>query len=421
MVSPQEARFSRLVCAENVLTKQQLEACSSVRAKKEDQGSKTKLWDCAVRMGMLEGTVAEKLADKAGDLPMDRLGDYAIQHKLGEGGMGSVYLGISPDGQKVALKVLSPLLARQGSLLNRFMREAESCCRLRHKNLVCGIGVGEDEGHYYFAMEYVDGPDVDHVLKTDGPLPVDVATDYIGQVAEGLAYAHGLGIVHRDIKPGNIMVTSDGVAKLSDLGLARCLDEGDSALTRTGTAMGTPFYMAPEQATDAKRADARSDIYALGGAWYHMIAGRPPFDGTTPVGLLLMHLKEPLKPLRTVVPGVPEAVSSTIERMMAKEPEDRIQTAAELVRIIRAECLGPARKAARRSAGKGKAAELPSDLAATRIEPRRPSAASHAMDTLCDVQKPAAEARAGTGRVWPVVVGVVILLAIGALVWHFLL
>ncbi len=300
------------------------------------------------------------------------------------------------------------------------MREAEACCGLRHENLVCGIGVGEDEGHYYFAMEYVDGPDVDHVLQTDGPLPVEVATDYIAQVADGLAYAHEQGIVHRDIKPGNIMVTSDGVAKLADLGLARCLNEGDSALTRTGTAMGTPFYMAPEQATDAKRADARSDIYALGGSWYHMIAGRPPFDGTTPVGLLLMHLKEPLKPLRTVVPGVPPAVSDTIERMMAKEPDDRIQTAVELARVIRAECMGPAGKAARPSPARQKAPELPTELAATRIEPRPAAGPSHEMDTLCEVQKPPAQEWVGSARFWPIVVGAAIVLAVGVLVWHFL-
>ena len=482
MATPQETRFARLAIVQHALTKEQLDSCLEFQTQKRDQGSKIPLWDCAVLMGVLDEALAEKLAGKAGDLALIKLGEYTILQKLGEGGMGAVYLGMGADKQRVAVKVLSPQLAKQRQFLSRFMREAQACCKLRHDNVVAGLGVGEDSGHYFFAMEFIDGTSVDDMLQKSGPIPPDKATELIAQVAAGLAYAHENGIIHRDIKPANIMVTKDGVAKLADLGLARRVDAEETALTRTGTAMGTPFYMAPEQATDAKRADARSDIYALGGTWYHMIAGRPPFDGSTPLELLHMHMKEPLKPLQSVVTSAPRGVSFTIDRMMAKDPEQRIQTAAEVIRIIHEQCMGPrdvvgelglsekkpaeslwdvqmsvagrmekrrlsladirtrarnnqitkdtpVRRAGTRDAYQPAASfrelerEFPRDyatpVAATKIEPTSSRAQLHNLMTHYDSEKRSFKRREWVKRVLPFVIEIAVILALAAVVWHY--
>ena len=483
MSTPQETRFARLAYGQKTLTKEQVDACVAFQAQKLEQGSKIALWDCAVLMGLVDEALAEKLAGKAGDLPVPKLGEFAVIQKLGEGGMGAVYLCTGPDKQRVAVKVLPPQLAKQRQFLSRFFREAQACCKLQHKNVVCGISVGEDAGYYFFAMEFVDGVSVDQMLKQSGPIPAEKATELVLQVAEGLAYAHQNGIIHRDIKPANIMVTKDGVAKLADLGLARRLDAEETALTRTGTAMGTPYYMAPEQATDAKRADARSDIYALGGTWYHMIAGQPPFNGSTPLEILYMHMKEPLRSLQTVLPGTPRGVSFTIDRMMAKDPAQRIQSADELVKIIREQCMGPrdlvselgmtdkkpaeslwdvqmsvagrvekrrlsladirtrarnkqinkdtpVRRAGTRDkyqpAGSFRELEreFPRDYAApadavTRIEPTATHTQLHNLMSNYAAEKRSYKRRQGLKGILPYVIEIVVILAIGAVVWHY--
>ncbi len=340
MATPQEKRFARLLLARKLLTAEQLEQCREFQANKRDQGSSMPLWDCCVLQNVLQQEEAEKLQVEAGDLTVDRLGDFVLVRKLGEGGMGAVYLGIGPEKRRAAIKVLAPHLANQRSLLTRFFREGQASIKLQHENLVRGYDIGEDSGYYYFAMEYIDGRSLGDIIEQGGVLPVDRASDTVLGVSEALAYAHENGLIHRDIKPENIMLTREGVPKLADLGLARQMDSEMTALTRTGTAMGTPYYMAPEQATDAKRADERSDLYSLGATWYHMVTGAVPFEGETSFEVFQKHMKEPLRPPEAVRKGIPRQVSMTIQRLMAKEPDQRVQSAGELCELIRNECLG---------------------------------------------------------------------------------
>jgi len=341
MPTPQEQRFARLARARKLLTADQVQGCLRFQDAKREQGSRLPLWDCAVLQNMLEQEEAERLQSEAGDLGLAELGEFKVVRKLGEGAMGSVYLGVGPGRQRSAIKVLSDHLAKQRTFLTRFFREGQAAIRLQHPNIVRGIDLGEAQGQYYYAMEFIQGRTVRQVMKdAQAVFPPGRATEIIRQVAEGLAYAHENGIIHRDIKPDNIMVTREGVAKLADLGLARQLDSELTALTRTGTSMGTPFYMAPEQAMDAKRADARSDIYSLGATWYHMLTGRAPFEGETLLEIFQKHLKQPLTPPQTINPAVPRGVSLTIERMMAKQAGNRVQTARELMELIDRECLG---------------------------------------------------------------------------------
>jgi len=340
MAAAQENRFARLAIARDVLSREQVDELRRFQARKRERGSKIPLWDCAVLMDLLKESLADRLREEAGDLQNEKLGDFTLIRKLGEGGMGSVYLGIDSRKQRAAIKVLTPQLARERTYLSRFFREGQAAMKLQHDNIVRGIDIGEDSGYYFFAMEYVDGNSCLQLIEEEGALAPERASEIILQVAQALAYAHEHDIIHRDIKPENIMLTRQGMPKLMDLGLARQMGTDMTALTRTGTAMGTPYYMAPEQVMDAKRVDERADLYSLGATWYHMLTGRAPFEGDTSFEVFQKHIKEPLKPPRAVRQGIPRAVSHTVERLMLKKPEDRIQSAAELCQLIRDRCMG---------------------------------------------------------------------------------
>ena len=340
MATPQETRFLRLALTRKLLTKDQLKTALTLQQQKAEGGSSIPLWDCAVLEGQMDQGVAEALEDDAGDLAVEKLGEFILVRKLGEGGMGSVWLAVDSARKKYAVKLLPPHLAKQRQYLTRFFREAQACIKLEHENIIRGMVVEEDQGRYYFAMEFIDGRSVRDMMEEVGAIEADEASNIILQVAHGLGYAHEHGFVHRDIKPDNIMLTKFGVAKVADLGLARQVDSEMTALTRTGTGMGTPYYMAPEQSTDAKRVDARADIYSLGCTWYHMVTGQLPFSGDSAVEILQKHLKEPVKSPQTLKPGLPRGVSLVIERMLAKDPANRVQTCAELAKLIEEQCLG---------------------------------------------------------------------------------
>src|SRR6266567_7426089 len=210
-----------------------------------------------------------------------QVGDFHLTKKLGEGGMGTVFKAhqMSMD-RDVALKILPRHLAKDTSYVERFYREARASAKLDHPNIVRGIAVGEDRGYHYFAMEYIDGESSDKVLESQGKLQVGDAVKIALDVARALDHAHSKGLVHRDIKPDNIMITRQGFVKLADLGLAKAADE-NQGLTQTGSGFGTPYYMPPEQARNAKYVDNRSDIYALGATLYHLLTGKVPFTGDT--------------------------------------------------------------------------------------------------------------------------------------------
>jgi len=338
VVRPREARFARLAVERGILTREEVETLLDL--KEQRQGNDLMLWESAVLRNMMDAGTAEKLLEEVGDLEVDKLDKFFLLRLLGRGGMGSVWLAETPEGEKVAVKVLDASLAGQRTYLTRFFREAQAATRLQHEGIVRGLAVGESAGHYYYAMEFVEGETAGEVLEREGPLPPKRATEIILEVAKALAYAHQQGIIHRDIKPDNIMLTAQGRAKLADLGLARLVQSELTQLTASGTAMGTPTYMAPEQCRDAKRADARSDIYSLGATWYHLLVGSPPFTGGSALEVMQKHVKEPLRWPRDIQTRVPRPVVLTIERMMSKAPNNRIQTMEEVVRLIETDCLG---------------------------------------------------------------------------------
>jgi serine/threonine-protein kinase len=269
---------------------------------------------------------------------------YKILTKIGQGAMGSIYkaLQISMD-RIVAIKCLSPKYSQNEKFRERFLREARAVARLNHPNIIQGIDVGESSGVHYFAMEYIDGPTVGELLKRGGALDEKRALNIVTQIARALHHAFNHGIIHRDIKPDNIMLTREGVAKLCDLGLAKLpSQDGDASGTRPGASMGTPYYIAPEQARGEGNVDTRADIYSLGASFYHMATGEVPFPGQSAADVISKHLTEPVTPPRVKNPLISGAVDYVIVKMMQKTREDRYQTPAELVRDLEAIAQGGA-------------------------------------------------------------------------------
>lgn len=261
------------------------------------------------------------------------VGGYRLLRRLGEGGMGSVYLAYQQaEARQVAIKVLAERLASNQDYISRFHREAKNGTRLNHPNIVHCIEAGTDEasGKHYLVMEYVDGPTVRSLLDRFGKLNIGDGVHITLDIARALEYVHALNFVHRDIKPDNILVTKTGVAKLVDLGLAKFIG-GSSLITGRRQGFGTPYYMPCEQAIDATQADGRCDIYALGATLYHLITGEVPFPGETYIQVAEKKLAGGFTPASAINPEVPVELDRILAKMLARDPENRYQTASELI------------------------------------------------------------------------------------------
>ena len=281
---------------------------------------------------------------KAADL---FIGPYVVLDKLGEGGMGKVFRARHTRlDRTVALKVIRPSLVSNPTVRGRYAREVEATGKLDHPNIVRVDDAGEADGKFYMAMEFIDGIDLDRMMRDHRPLEVVEACEYTRQAALGLQHAHEAGIVHRDIKPSNIVVagerhlpqaTEPAAVKVLDLGLARAIDPDDMVapdLTRDHTVVGTPDYMAPEQAKNSKAVDARADIYSLGCTLYFLLTGQAPFPTGNALQKLMAHQLEQPAPLQGLRPGVTAAVAEIVARAMAKKPDDRFATAGELAAAL---------------------------------------------------------------------------------------
>jgi serine/threonine protein kinase len=256
------------------------------------------------------------------------LGRYEIKHQIARGGTAKVFLAqdlrlLRP----VALKILFEELSVDTAFVERFRREAQAAANLNHPNIVSVYDWGESEGNYFIVMEYIDGRSLSSLLKSEGNLTVDRAAQIGSAVASALYYAHRHGVIHRDIKPGNVLITEDGRVKVTDFGIARALGADDS-LTQTGLVMGTATYISPEQA-QGLGADGRSDIYSLGVVLYEMVSGHPPFSGDSPLSIALKHVNEAIPPLTEIVPGVPKAFEAIVLKALSKDPNKRYASAGE--------------------------------------------------------------------------------------------
>ncbi len=270
------------------------------------------------------------------DLSGRRLGDYQILRRLGRGGMADVYLAEQLSlRRQVALKVLKRDLARDEAYVRRFHNEAQAAASLVHANIVQIHEVGCIDGVHFIAQEYVPGQNLKQWIARHGTADAATAVHIMRQVIAALHRASQQGIIHRDIKPENIMLSKTGEVKVADFGLARIASQGNSVgLTQIGVAMGTPLYMSPEQ-VQGQPVDPRSDIYSLGITCYEMLAGRPPFEGDTPLNVAVQHMNIAPDRLEDIRPDLPEGLCRIIHKMLAKSPDDRYATPAHLMRDLR--------------------------------------------------------------------------------------
>jgi hypothetical protein len=338
-----------------------------------------------------------------------RLGQYLLLEKLGQGGMGAVYKALHTRLKRpVALKVLPDDRPHDAQALSRFLREMEAVGKLDHPHIIRATDAGDVDGRHFLVMEFAEGADLGRVVRRCGPLAVADACELARQASLGLQCAHAHGLVHRDVKPSNLLLTAAGQVKVLDLGLARLYEEPPPAdrITDSGQIMGTADYMAPEQAFDSHRVDGRADTYSLGCTLYKLLSGQAPFAGPeydSRMKKLLAHAQAPVPDIRAARPDLPEGVAAVLDRMLAKAPADRFATPAEVAEALRPFAEGsrlPELAARAAAAGEGP----PAVPAAERVDTR-----SHEAPTPAPRGAPPASGRRRRGlRLWPV--GAVLLL-----------
>ncbi len=267
----------------------------------------------------------------------EQIPGYKILGKLGAGAMAIVYKArqLSLD-RIVAIKILPRRFSENQDYVKRFYKEGKAAAKLNHNNIVGAYDVGEAGGYHYFVMEYVEGKTLYEDISKGKIFSEQEAIDVITQVANALAHAHARGLIHRDVKPKNIMINPAGIVKLADLGLARDASDIEMAKSEAGKAFGTPYYISPEQIRGEMDLDARGDIYSLGATFYNMVTGRVPFEAATPSEVMKKHLREPLIPPDHINTSLSAGISEVIEMMMAKKKEDRYSSAEELLADLNA-------------------------------------------------------------------------------------
>jgi serine/threonine protein kinase len=288
----------------------------------------------------------EAMPSEASKPTMQIVGDYELLEKVADGGMGTVYKGRNRStGQIVAVKLVAPNMATNEVFLQRFKNEFNAASKLDHPNIVRALEFGSASGRPYLVMEFIDGETLGQRVEREGAMPEPEAIRCIALAAQGLQRAHKQGLIHRDVKPDNIMITADGTIKLADLGLVKEVD-GDVNLTRTGRGLGTPHFMAPEQFRNAKYADERCDIYSLAATLYMMVTGKVPFQALGPLEAWMKKINNELTPPRKVVPSISERTDQAIRRAMDADPKVRPATCREFVEDLTGQ--GGSRKTASR-------------------------------------------------------------------------
>ncbi len=330
-VNPISTPFTERVLGSRLVDQTDLQACIESAGAQDGPLSRE-----LVSRGLLTSFQARQL--RAGSTSLS-VGKYVVLDCVGRGANGIVFKAkhrLMSD-RIVALKTIDTSSLHRGEeVLARFRREIEIVARLDHPNVVRAIDVIQTRTHLYLVLEFIQGSNLGEVVEQRGPLPITEAVDYAVQAACGLAYAHQHGIVHRDVKPTNLLLTDEGVVKLADLGLARFFsDEQNSDLTMKGLAIGTPEFMAPEQAEDAATAGPQSDLYSLGATLFHLLTGKLPLHGSSYLHKIKELLTAPPKPLASVRRDVPPGLAQAVDRLRARSPKDRPATAEETIELLK--------------------------------------------------------------------------------------
>jgi len=330
--------FGKMAVEQGLCTDEELRR-SLEELKSRRQINPIMLKDLMIDLGYVTQTQAERLKASLKETKAvpHQIPGYKVLGKLGKGAMAIVYKGRQLSlNRMVAIKVLPKRFSENPEYVERFYKEGQAAGKLNHNNIVQAFDVGEAGGYHYFVMEYVQGKTLYEDIAQGKIFTEEEALDIIIQVARALAHAHSCGLIHRDVKPKNIMINTDGVVKLADMGLARETTDIEAAQTEAGKAYGTPYYIAPEQIRGEIDIDGRADIYGLGATLYHMVTGRVPFMADDPADVMRKHLREQLIPPDHINTSLSAGISEVIEVMMAKQKEDRYNNVEELLTDLEA-------------------------------------------------------------------------------------
>ena len=330
--------LGKLVVDKNLCTPIEVQQCIDYVKKQAGRDNPLSLGDVLLEKGFVTKTQIERMSNVVEETrPTHRIPGFQILEKLGAGAMATVFKAKQLSLDRItAVKVLPKRLSENPEYVERFYKEGRAAAMLNHNNIVQAIDVGESGGYHYFVMEYVEGKTVYDDLSKGQAYSETEALDIILQIADALAHAHERGLIHRDVKPKNIMITKSGIAKLADMGLAREAADQAAAQMEAGRAYGTPYYISPEQIRGELDIDFRADIYSLGATLYHMVTGRVPFEAPTPSAVMHKHLKEQLVPPDHINPALSVGISEVVEVMMAKRREDRYSNVREVIEDLRA-------------------------------------------------------------------------------------
>jgi serine/threonine-protein kinase len=349
-----DSEVGKVVVDMGLATKTEIEFCREQQKQSSDPNQRS-LADLLVEHQFITVNQAKRIRKSLDDRKSSQIPGYQLMSKLGKGAMATVYKArqVSLD-RIVAVKVLPSKLSNNPEFVERFYKEGKAAARLSHNNIVQAIDVGcAPEGYHYFVMEYVEGKTLYDIMQ---PAPIGEgrsfseaeALDIMIQIADALAHAHRRGLIHRDVKPKNILLTKEKTAKLTDLGLARATDDKDAAESEAGKAYGTPYYISPEQIRGDLDIDFRADIYSLGATMYHLVTGRPPFEGDTPSAVMHQHLKQPLTPADHVNTALSAGIGEIIDVAMAKDRGERYQSTEDMLEDLESVRRGDAPIHARR-------------------------------------------------------------------------
>lgn len=331
----EDTALARAILDSRLATPDEVALCVAEKKRLQKEGIATNLTQVMIDQGYVTASQLRRLSDDSRDdsmfKPAQQIPGFQILGKIGQGAMATVFKAkqLSLD-RIVAIKVLPRRMSENTEFVNRFYREGRAAAKLNHNNIVQAIDVGEAGGYHYFVMEYIDGKTVWDDLRDD-VYNEKLAIDIITQTARALGHAHERGLIHRDVKPKNIMITNTGVVKLADMGLAREMSDMEAAMAEAGRAYGTPYYISPEQIRGEVNIDFAADIYSLGATFYHMVTGKVPFEGSTPSAVMHKHLKEPLIPPDHLNSNLSAGTGEVIEVMMTKKKEDRYGSTKDLI------------------------------------------------------------------------------------------
>jgi len=341
-----DSEVGKVVVDLGLATRTEIEFCREQQKQASDPNQRS-LADLLVEHNFITVNQAKRIRGQMEERRGSKIPGYQLIEKLGKGAMATVYKArqVSLD-RIVAVKVLPKNVSDNREFVERFYKEGKAAARLSHNNIVQAIDVASTpDDYHFFVMEYVEGKTLYDIMQ---PPPVGdgrhfteaEALDITIQMADALAHAHERGLIHRDVKPKNILLTPQKVAKLTDLGLARATDDKEAAATEAGKAYGTPYYISPEQVRGDVDIDFRADIYSLGATMYHMVTGRPPFEGDTPSAVMHKHLKQPLIPPDHINTSLSAGIGEIIEVAMAKNREDRYASTEDMLEDLRAVAAG---------------------------------------------------------------------------------